>query len=74
MFSTENYDKTSVSNPSEIRKDVDDNGKPIILVYLTPVDNDPKQVMLHYDLKIYKISNPTIITTGSAGDLKFITE
>lgn len=68
-FSTENFERTSTSHPLLVKKDTDDDGNPIILVYVQATDTNPVQPRLHYDLKLYKPNDPYVFLTGSTGDL-----
>lgn len=74
IFSTENFDKTTISHPTEVQKYTDSDGKHFILVSLKASETDPSESMIHYKLKLYQVASPTVLITGSTGDLIFIVE
>lgn len=69
IFTTENFERTSEIHPLLVKKDVDGDGEPIILIYIQSTDTDPIQPRLHYDLKLYKPGTPYVFYSGSSGDL-----
>lgn len=75
LFDAEDFSKTTVNQPTEIRKDVDGDGNPIILIELKSSETNPSgKSLLHYTLTLYKAADVTIKITGSTGDLIFVDE